>query len=325
MRNTLRLLIIVLIEFTFSCQKLDLKRINKITTGDFEIQQQQVLLKASIIDLEKEGISSFGHCWGLETEPSIIGTHTEYFSNANIGNFESSINALQPNKNYYYRAYIKSKGGDIIYGDSKSFSLSSQNIDINVQSFFDNFISPSSVKITTTIFGLGPAEVLNYGLVWSENSTPILSDNVQYMGALTNGITFSYEINNLSIAKIYYARAFVMIDNVSTIYGNTISFTIPDLKLSTDTFAIVSSTNATLQSTIQSFSISPVIEYGHCWSNSTSNPNINNNKISLGVPAQTGVYFNTLSNLTSGTIYYYRAYAITGNSVKYGKVKKIVT
>ena len=64
------------------------------------------------------------------------------------------------------------------------------------------------------------------------------------------------------------------------------------------------------------FSIYTILNKGFCWSTS-SNPTINNDKISLGVGA--GEFNYQLNNLQHNTRYFFRAFATTNNNTIYGR------
>jgi len=64
-------------------------------------------------------------------------------------------------------------------------------------------------------------------------------------------------------------------------------------------------------------------QYGHCWSRS-ENPTLNDS-ITIFNNKEEREYESILSNLTGGVIYFYRAYSISGNEVKYGEIKSFKT
>lgn len=67
---------------------------------------------------------------------------------------------------------------------------------------------------------------------------------------------------------------------------------------------------------------SPVTAYGVCWSTS-ANPTIVDNKTTDGTGI--GNYTSTIAGLITGTMYYFRAYATTGNGTVYGTEYNFIT
>lgn len=68
-------------------------------------------------------VDEYGLCWSESQSPTIENSH-EVVGNGKInGGFQSTISNLQSNTTYYVRAYF-SNGGDIAYGQEKSFTTS---------------------------------------------------------------------------------------------------------------------------------------------------------------------------------------------------------
>ena len=62
----------------FSCKKVELNRINKVTTDDVSVLNTDVNAKGTIIDISKEGIAKYGHCWSTNAIPTINDFKTEF-------------------------------------------------------------------------------------------------------------------------------------------------------------------------------------------------------------------------------------------------------
>ena len=303
----------------FSCQKLDLKRINKVVTDEIVISPHEVLLMGKVIDLSEHDIESYGHLWGADSlnfNKTILGKEIKQVY------FESKISGLQFNKTYYYKSYIKNTNGEITYGEINSFNLNSKNYSVGINTSSFDIKTPSTLSVSGKINGLGALSIQQYGHCWGQTLEPNLLDNHSNLGFCIKDTSFKTEIINLNTETNYNIRAYAKLDENTIIYGNTVSVKIPDLKVSSGNYAINAGI-ASLKGTIESLSISPVTDHGHCWTTVNSQPTVNNNKISLGSSSQIGDFYNNLT-LVSGLTYYYRAYAITGNSIKYGLIKKIV-
>ncbi|MFT3751683.1 MAG: hypothetical protein QM800_02015 [Paludibacter sp.] len=82
------------------------------------------------------------------------------------------------------------------------------------------------------------------------------------------------------------------------------------------------STSAASGGTVLNDGGSPVSAYGVCWSTS-ANPTIAGNKTTDG--SGIGNYTSTITGLTAATMYYFRAYATTGNGTVYGTEYNFIT
>ncbi len=67
-----------------------------------------------------------------------------------------------------------------------------------------------------------------------------------------------------------------------------------------------------------------ILEHGFCW-NTSGNPDINDNKINLGIRSSTGEFTASLEGLQGLTTYYLRAYARNSTGLVYGSEKSFTT
>lgn len=322
MPKSKNLISFVLITFilVFSCKKIELNRINKVATGNVTITNTRVEVKGTIIDVGEEGITKFGHCYSTHTNPTISDTKTEYQNAISGFEFTSALTTLAANTTYYIRSYA-SNDNQTVYGDEKSFILNNFN-SIAIVASNEQIQSETTLSVDGTISGTGSLNIVDYGHCWATHTSPSINDNHNSNGNLNSTSNYTSSLTNLNLETNYYIRAFLKLDNNTFIYSNEISILIPDLKVITDTFSFAGNT-AVLGGTIQSLGVLPVIDHGHCWSTTTSNPNFNNNLLSLGTTSTPGPFYNNLQ-LVNGTTYYFRAYARKGNSIKYGAIKKII-
>ncbi|HAS42307.1 MAG TPA: hypothetical protein DCS93_17650 [Microscillaceae bacterium] len=58
-------------------------------------------------------------------------------------------------------------------------------------------------------------------------------------------------------------------------------------------------------------------DHGHCWG-TTPNPTVEDNKISLGMVTNRGLFTSQITNLNPSTTYYVRAYLQVGQQILYG-------
>ena len=72
-----------------------------------------------------------------------------------------------------------------------------------------------------------------------------------------------------------------------------------------------------LNGTISDLGMEEIVQHGFCWSQST-NPTTANANTKLGSRNRTGSFSSQVSELSTSTLYYIRAYAVTGSGAAYG-------
>lgn len=220
--------------------------------------------------------------------------------------------------------YISSK-----YKSIMTFSLLALLICFTLSCRDENFPTPEAATVTTTsiteikgssavgggtIVSEGGNSISTRGICWSTNENPTIGDD-KYEDE-TGLTSFSCEIDGLVGGTTYYVRAFAT-NNGGIAYGNSEKFTTLQVPvLTTDTPTSVSGTSAVCSGTItESYSLT-ITERGFCYG-LESNPTIDNTKVVANTTSAS--FSSTITDLTSGTIYYIRAYAISSEGeVGYG-------
>ncbi len=181
-------------------------------------------------------------------------------------------------------------------------------------------VTDSTVLVACNITSTGGTPVEVSGVCWSTSDNPTIDDNVTNDGADSG--YFETTIKGLQSNTVYYVRAYAT--NIEgTGYGNTVSFKTRGLSTLTTTDI----TNITLTSAVGGGNVtddggSDITARGVCWS-TQSNPTIASFKTtdSSGL----GVFTSKLANLTDGTTYYVRAYAINASGITYGNELQFTT
>lgn len=179
-------------------------------------------------------------------------------------------------------------------------------------------ITANSATLGGDVTGNGGATVTERGIVFSTSNTlPTVGDTKIIIGN-GNGV-FSQLITGLTGGTTYYVRAYA-INIIGTSYGGSVSFTtsasVP--VLSTSEVSSITNTSAVVGGNI-SFSGGAVItERGVAYSNTNTLPTVTDSRLVMG--SGTGLFSQSLSGLTQGTLYYLRAYAINSVGTAYGNV-----
>ena len=182
-------------------------------------------------------------------------------------------------------------------------------------------IASTSVVSGGNITFDGNDPISSRGICWNTNGNPTINDSKTTDGSGKG--TFVSTISGLTPGTTYYVCAYAT-NSVGTAYGNVITFktlaTIPTL--TTVAVTEITSTTATSGGNISTDGGATVTVRGVCWS-TNPNPTTANSKTTDG--AGPGVFSSVLTELSSGTSYYLRAYATNNMGTAYGDVVQFTT
>lgn len=302
----------------YSCKKLSLKPILKIKSDSVYVQNNAVYAVSTIVDYNDVNDALAGHCWSTNHNPTISDALIVSDKSMTKGSFSTMLISLNASTHYYVRPFIMDHSGNISYGNEMEITTSGQSI--IVTNGTHSIIDKNNATISGNISNVGSFNFIGFGHCWSQNILPTISDNKTFYTPLSKDTTWNNNITGLFPGRNYYVRAYAQLDDTTIIYSDTTIIYIPELKITTDSYLITGTNTATIYGSINEIGVVPVTEHGFCWSYSTSQPDINENKISLGNITQTGSFYNGMTGIIQGVKYYFRAYAIEGTVVKYGTI-----
>src|SRR5664280_2847611 len=176
-------------------------------------------------------------------------------------------------------------------------------------------ITTTSVTSGGLISKDGGATVTALGVCWSTTSNPTVGDSHTSDGNGTG--SFTSNITGLTPNTLYHVRAYAT-NKVGTAYGADISFTTTQIVVPTLTTVAVTSITATTAisgGNITSDGDGAITAEGVCWA-LTTGPTTSNSLTTDGTGSAS--FVSNLSGLTSGVIYYVRAYATNSAGTAYG-------
>ena len=240
--------------------------------------------------------------------------------NSSTGSFTANLTNLAPRTTYYARAFAT---------NSVSTCYSTNIITITTSDCPTVFTtSPSSVNSNAATMGGnvtadGGSPVTAKGVVYSTTTTsPTITNATAVLGApSTSTGAFTANLTGLSSGTTYYARAYAT-NATGTCYGSLITFT----TISCPTVLTTNVTSITINAATVSGNVTvdggaPVTAKGVIYSTTNTAPTITNGTAILGSPSSmTGSFSANLTNLSSGTTYYVRAYATNAAGTCYGSV-----
>lgn len=141
----------------------------------------------------------------------------------------------------------------------------------------------------------------------------------------TQSGTFSSTSSNLDPNTTYYYRCYAENSAGSDWANATQNFTTLKLPVvTTEDISNIGANTATANGNIDDLGNPNPDQHGHCWSTS-SNPDLNDNKTTLGSASTTGAFDSDITGLSPGQTYYVRAYATNDAGTSYGSEKSFTT
>jgi hypothetical protein len=172
-------------------------------------------------------ITEFGICWSQRfTTPTLDHSKAKILDNITIfpKTYSVDIYSLSSSIELYYRAYIISNGV-VTYGDVKNYNLEIGGFP-TLSTGNSTSISATSQRIQSIIITKGSYPITEYGICWNlindySNTFPITcKTGVSIQDSPTNfPVTFSIDAINLTVGTLYFYRAFVVSNGITT-YGN---------------------------------------------------------------------------------------------------------
>jgi hypothetical protein len=265
-------------------------------------------------------VATRGVCWNTSADLTI--TNSKTTESGGLGAFTSNITLLTPNTMYYVRAYGTNIAG-IGYGNQVTFTT----LQVATATLITSAIT--SITQTTAVSGGNitsdnGGSVTARGICWSTFQNPTTLDNTTTDGSGTG--SFTSVIIGLIANTSYYVRAYAT-NSVGTAYGSNASFitTSTQIRLPTITTTDASSittTSAISGGTVSSDGGAAITIRGVCWSTTTS-PTTSDSKTANGTG--TGSFTSSITGLTSGRLYYVRAYATNSAGTTYGSQISFIT
>jgi len=185
----------------------------------------------------------------------------------------------------------------------------------------------SDVTLTTAVSGGtitsdGGEEILQKGVCWSTTQNPTITSSITNDG--NGSAAYTSNLSGLTAGTTYYVRAYAT-NSVGTSYGNELTFSTNEVTaavLSTTEVTTVTSESALAGGNITDEGGGTVTARGICWG-TTASPTIAGNKTTSGTGP--GIFTGTLTGLTNGVTYYYRAYATNDFGTTYGQELHFIT
>jgi len=188
-------------------------------------------------------------------------------------------------------------------------------------------ITSSAALIEGTVVNDGSSEITDIGICWSTSPNPTISSSKTTIVSGSNPFTGS--ITGLTADTKYYARAYAT-NSAGTSYGNEVTFTTNNITkattiptLTTADITSITSTTAVSGGTITDDGGGDIISRGVYWNRTPGSDIYPDEVTSDGIG--TGSFVSSLSDLSPGTTYYVKAYAVNSAGIGFGPIISFTT
>jgi len=257
-------------------------------------------------------VLSRGVCYGITQNPTTANNIVIANPAGGIGSYSCNLTGLTRATTYYVRAYA-TNSAVTTYGLQQSFTTLALVPTLTTA-------AATSVTAASAISGGnvtddGGSPISERGICFGTTTTPTILANSKVVDPLTTTGSFVSNLTGLLSGTAYYVRSYA-INSLGTSYGAAISFmTLPTIT-STTAATSITATSASTGGVLAPFqTLYNVYYYGVAYS-TTSNA-VTPTKVQTGTyPPITGLTFvQSLTGLTSSTLYYIRAYATTNGGI----------
>lgn len=266
-----------------------------------------------------------GFCYATHSNPS-ISTNKRAVSGYGVGDYSLSVNNLEYETTYYYRAYVI-QNGNPIYGNVVSFTTTWQ--EAVVLTLDPTNVEGNSAKFKGQVTYAGDPKYHMQGFCYSTSSYPTINDQkVERPNSIT-GI-YSMDVTNLEAGVTYYVRAFVR-QGEKVIYGDIKSFSIEikeDPIITTNNVTNITGIDSgwgtyydysvQFNGTIYDRGNPAYYERGFVYGTSSSVTASTGTKLSVSGTGEGNFSTKTTLNVWTSSKWYVRAYARTSNGYTYG-------
>lgn len=301
------------------------------TDGPENITHNSARLKGTVTAKGTYPITQYGIVWGTVANPSVSLT-TKVAVNGNVTTFPNTFTAsaasLLPATTYHFRAYVIANNV-VSYGANMTFKTS-DILQPGIRTDAASQLSVNSARLAGTVLSKGTFPITEYGLCWGTVANPTTSGSkfTQKGDVAAVPAPFATTVTGLNANTVYYFRAYVTSNNVTT-YGADQTFRTPAViqpGVTTGGARDITVNSARLDGTLISAGSFPITEYGICWGTS-ANPTTSNSRVSEygNVTSFPRSFTITAGGLNVSTIYYYRAYVISNGVTTYGSQQSFST
>jgi len=232
--------------------------------------------------------------------------------------YSSTVTGLTLGQTYYVRAYAINKAGTAYSTNEVSFTASMALPVVTTQGVTNKVIGAGTVTLNGSIVNAGDPSYTERGFVYGVVRNPTVEDDTKRTVPGTGTGVFSSNLTGLTTGNVYYVRAYAT-STAGTAYGEetVCDFTAVMPVVTTQAVSDISGTAVTFNGTVLSIGDPFYTEKGFVYG-TANNPTIEDGTKRAVSGSGTGTFSADITNLTTGTTYYVRAYATNSAGTVYG-------
>ena len=286
--------------------------------------QNSIRVTANLLSQGTYPIVEYGFCYSTEVQEPTAESNLKNIATVNGSSFSTTLNNLTSETTYWVRAYVKDNAGNYTYSETASYTVI-QHTMLVVSTLPADEITITKAQLHGHVEASNVNIIKEQGFCWSyTKALPETTDSKLTVQTTTGNYAATISVNH---GTTYYYRAYAINMDGSTFYGDVMSFTTPDLTplvLTVGDATNVTETSATVSGTISNKDNISITMQGFCWSAENAEPVVGD-ATTATLTTQGTAFENMLNNLTPGTKYYYRIFAINEIGINYSEVKQFTT
>lgn len=285
-----------------------------------EVGITEATFSATISSANNGTISKKGFCWSTTNSNPTI-TDSKQLIEDKGTTFTYKLTGLTNGTRYYVRAFAENEAG-ISYTSSSEFTTTALNVP-TLSMPIVNSTTINSAYVFSSINDNGNSTITEKGFCW--NTTGKAPDLKTDSSKPVTGEQFNHTITGLNFGKTYYVWAYAK-NSVGTGFSDMQTFTTTNItppNMNSTDITAVTTTSATLSTTIYSTNNGIISQKGFCWSKTNPEPTISDTH--KDITTESNSFSHNLTGLEPGVTYYVRAYAKNEAGLEYNSMNSFTT
>ena len=299
--------------------------VNTSAVTSIDIAAGTATFNGSIESVGDPAYTERGFVYATIHNPTIEDNTKKVASGSGNGDFSANISDLVLNTTYYIRAYATNSQGTV-YGNEVTLNFQGTLPIVNTTAATNISIGSKTATFNGSIESVGDPAYTERGFVYGLTHNPNIVDDTQKTVSGSGTGTFSANMPELEMNKIYYIRAYAT-NLQGTAYGNEVTLDFSQVLpvVTTQAASDIDTTTATFNGTIESIGDPAYTERGFIYGTMQVPPIEDDGVLTVSASGTgTGPYARTVSSFTTGTTYYVQAYAKVGTLMVYGNIVSFV-